>query len=349
VSPSSSSVDDNTEEAIYISLDSDTTYTSTGFTFTRYSDVTVISDDAVISSPTTGDTPITISGENFLDLLTFKCRFTVNDSILDVSPLSVSQIQVICHTPPVDPNLLSSGYPTIASLSISNNGVDFSSVSGMIVRYYTSPTVEHVSPSRGTINGGTVISVYGRGFSSTGGGRCMFSDTSVQATFISSNLITCTTPRSEEPESVSLSISNNEGLNYSPPRSTFTYTNPLTISFITPLSGPETGSTLINLHGSNFGDPNSPSSSLFCDFGSEYHRVSATIISNVHATCISPAHSPGPTTISAHDGQHPVEFEDGQFYYELGVTLNSVKPSGGSEEGGTVVVIEGTNFDDSER
>jgi hypothetical protein len=92
-----------------------------------------------------------------------------------------------------------------SAATLSHSGIQ---VEGMI-----SPAVSHISPSSGTLLGGTVITVIGTNLYGNDI-KCMFGEYSTaQATVVSSSMMLCTAPSHVVPESVSLQVSHSGSVN----------------------------------------------------------------------------------------------------------------------------------------
>ena len=120
----------------------------------------------------------------------------------------------------------------------------------------------------------------------------------------------------------------------------FTYYPLLTLSSVSPTSGPTSGGTVVTLSGTNF------QSGATVLFGSD----PATVVTFNSATSLSattPNENAGAVdvTVTNPDGQSAVL--SGGFTYNgflPAPTLSSVTPTSGPTVGGTVVTLNGTNF-----
>ncbi|GMH75268.1 hypothetical protein TL16_g06703 [Triparma laevis f. inornata] len=336
-------VDESKISPIYLSSNNGLDWSSTGYDFTYYSNP-IVKSVSPSAGPMSGGTPVTIIGENVADVDTISCVF--GDIV--VVPTTISHdietnlSTLVCLSP-------STTSPSNMALSISLNGG-----SNFVSGSYTFTSHESVSPSSiypmsGPVDGNSMVSVYGANFIDTEDLSCRFGDEVVPATFVSASLLTCVSPPLPSTATTTtalLQISTN-GVDYSTTTSTpFTYSQPVSIDSISPLTGPETGSTRVTLTGANFNE-NDP---LVCEFGSESHRVAATVISSTVAICTTPSHMPGPVTVSvSSNGQQwsPGDIED-EFTYTIGINILSASPAFGPLKGETSVTLTGSNFLDTE-
>eukprot|EP00966_Prymnesium_polylepis_P266068 6146015-Prymnesium_polylepis.1 len=80
--------------------------------------------------------------------------------------------------------------------------------------YYESRTfVEQLEPCRGPLTGGTLVTVFGDGFSTNSTAeaksRCLFNDTAVVATLVSSTALLCRAPLAFSEGYVSVEVTHN--------------------------------------------------------------------------------------------------------------------------------------------
>ena len=261
-------------KSIFLSVNAGNDYIDSGHTFSRYKDMVATTNNNSANTnknhygPSSGGTPVTISGRNFQDVEFFKCRFTSNNIDYVVTPSHISIASddgdesddalntvdtldtVVCNSPTT--STASSIYQTTATISISLNNKDFT-LTPHIFNYFLPPVVSNVYPATGPIHGNSMVSVYGENFAKHTNTEifCKFGDNEVAASFVSSNLITCVSPPSTDllSRAVALSVSTNSGINYSQDASSFKYSNPIVVNSIFPLSGPETGSTSVSVFG----------------------------------------------------------------------------------------------------
>ena len=83
--------------------------------------------------------------------------------------------------------------------------------------YYLAPVISRLTPSRGALSGGAMVTLHGTGFLNEGL-RCKFGPGSAgegQGRYISSSLVSCMAPGAVEEGPVTVEVSMNAGVDYS--------------------------------------------------------------------------------------------------------------------------------------
>ena len=170
------------------------------------------------------------------------CRF--GDDV-EVISRAVSRNKFVCITPPHRPGLL--------SFSVVQNGVKIKLVEKISSNFEFTilASIFSISPSSGS--SANTIYVIGNGFQNTNYLLCRFGDKRVNAHFISNSSLTCKVPIVDPSRPTLFTVSNNgvdtegdwAGL-------TFNYTEAPFVSFINPITAPNTGGTNIFIRGGNF-------------------------------------------------------------------------------------------------
>ncbi|GMI30504.1 hypothetical protein TrRE_jg11042, partial [Triparma retinervis] len=128
-----------------------------------------------------------------------KCRFGEGN---DVSAGYISATEVVC----VSPAASSAGAVDVA---VSNNGVDFDD-SSILFEYKDGAAVGSISPTSGSIVGGTIVTVTGANFEDTNDLACLFGTLeSPAAVYKSSTEVECEAPLSSSSGFVSVEVSTN--------------------------------------------------------------------------------------------------------------------------------------------
>ena len=133
---------------------------------------------------TRGGTDIIVEGENFPDSDVARCKFGLN-AIVPALWLSINSIK--CTSPPRD-------MPGKTSVQFSSNGIDFSP-QALVYTYDKEVVLNHLTPTRGPIVGGTVVTIYGENFRLDSTLMCRFGVENARASYINSTTVRCTTPR----------------------------------------------------------------------------------------------------------------------------------------------------------
>jgi hypothetical protein len=327
----------NTPVTSYAFLDDTTmTVTSPASTSAGSVDVTV-SIDGVVSNAVSfsygsmitsispsygsinGGTSVTISGNGFTSNIT---------SILFGS------------SPATDVVFINDTTLTAVSPSASTGSVDVTvNIGGVLSNavgyYYGTPVITSISPTNGSVGGGTAVTLRGSGFirSSASTLRIFFGNTSVSSyTLVNDTTITTTTPVASTSGSVDVTVSIDDAISNAV---TYYYGNP-TINSLSPTNGSIGGGTSVTISGTGF---TSDITNLL--FGS----LPATNIVIVNATTIT-AVSPSASATGSVNVTVSISgaISNVVTYYYGNPTISSISPTNGSIGGGTSVTIRGTGF-----
>jgi hypothetical protein len=194
-------------------------------------------------------------------------------------------------------------------------------------------TVTEISPSYGPLTGGTTVTITGTGFVS-GATVTIGSTKATNVTVVSATSITAITPAGTT--GVQNIVVTNTDNQYGTLLNGFTY-EAVTVSGISPSSGPTAGGTIVTITGTGF------ASDATVTFGG----VAATVVTYVSTTSIKATTPAG--TVGAADVVVTVKPNSsppltGGFTYEVTPTVTGVSPSSGPTAGGTKITITGTGF-----
>jgi hypothetical protein len=299
-------------------------------------------------------TQVVVEGENFESTMRMSCKF--GDIIMPAS--FTSSTRVICESPVIDafaqlPVLVPFDF-LVDSIVLLETGLDF--------QYNDVAIVLLLEPNFSTEVGNSLVTVHGGNFVNSVGLKCRFGYIEVQASFVSSELLTCLVPP-HPPAAVQFGVTFN-GLDYvhtyanalsdgsqliEVPNShvTFTYTPMVTMIGIVPNSGYSMGGTSVTVHGTGFLHASGVPA---CKFGGQ-HRVLASIINATALRCSSPAWNDDvPAVVGLEismDGQNFHRLVSGdlaQFEFVKAPSVGAVGPDRGPFSGGTVVEVTGANF-----
>ena len=196
------------------------------------------------------------------------------------------------------------------------------------------PTLSTVTPTTGSVTGGTVVTLTGTGF--------LTGETSV--TFGSGNLgttvhvagttsLTVKAP-SHSPGIVTVTVTTPGGVTAAQP---YTYDPVPTLSTVTPAAGKVAGGTAVTLSGSGF-----RTGATSVTFGAGNHGATVHVSGTTTLTVKAPSHSAGTVTVTV---STPGGTSGTKHYaYDPIVTLSTVTPSAGKLSGGTAVTLTGTGF-----
>ena len=254
----------------------------------RYDDVTVATDIFPSSGPSSGGTVVI---EEVTSLPFSKNIFCVfgSSSIREnnVNAEWLNSTHVSCITPAQD---TSHSIPVrIRKYSLLHNRSQFSK-SRIFFNYYLPPSVSHIKPNFGPVDGGYTVAVYGANFKPSEDLVCRLGDTVSEATFIDTSKVLCDIPALDihadgafAVGKILVSISNN-GKDFSAEDITFKYTPRAEISSIEPARGMVHGGTKVLVHGNNFVENHA----LSCKFGDNI--VKAVYHNADFIECVTPKH-----------------------------------------------------------
>lgn len=263
-------------------------------------DVMVLSPS---NGPMSGGTAVRISGSGFLNLPQAACQFGGGKAtparVIDEFTLVCTAGSAVAaitsgngskHRHTADLPVEEIGVP----VTVTANGVDFSSVSSTAMFYYDHEVVVHaLRPDHGPATGGMRVTVVGSGFRRDEHLACMFGIEVVPAEYLNNKKIACIAPAQSRFSVVSVSVTLN-GQDFAPNRPAvgevgvhegpmFTYTAHAVVTAVQPKTGPSRGGTVVRVYGANFAN----TTLLRCKFGGVAQPV-AHFVSPEIVTCVSP-------------------------------------------------------------
>jgi predicted esterase len=207
--------------------------------------------------------------------------------------------------------------------------------------YRAVPAISAITPASGPLAGGTVVTLSGTDLGGATG--VTFSGTpGTKIYVVSAAEVRVTTPAGVAAGPVDVQVTTPGGTSAANSGVGFTYeAPPMTVSGISPTSGPVGGGTVVTLSGSNL------DSATAVTFGGTPGTQLTVSASQVKVTA-PPASAPGAVTVQVvgPDGTTPAG-ATGQFTYEAVVTppaVTAVSPAVGPLAGGTVVTLTGTGL-----
>jgi hypothetical protein len=309
--------------------DNRTATLATNYTYTAALAVTGVAPN---SGPTSGGTSITITGTGFVTGTTV----TVGGNVCTI-PIVASATTMSCVTP--------AGAAGAAHVVVTVPGGQSATLASGFT--YTGGgasgpvTVSSVSPNSGPTSGGTAVTVTGTGFATgatvTIGGHACLTPAVTDVTTID-----CITPAGVA-GAANIVVTVPGGQSATLPGG-FTYTVPLTITAISPNSGPVGGGTNVTISGTGFTSGSSVTiAGLSC--------ANTTVFNSGRIICTTPAIAIGvggdaDVIVTASSGQSAT-LPGGFTYTTTGssaLTIAGISPNSGPTAGGTNVTITGTGF-----
>ena len=269
-----------------------------------------------------GGSRVTVTGSNFKEIATgdggTHCRF----GAVSVPAELVTSEELVCVAPPHAQGIVSlevtnnqvaraeNGSAAAAWTTAAAAGTQWTD-DGLTFRFTPEARVHTVSPSAGSVSGGTVLRVMGSDFlDSAPALTCRFSSSSmgsdgggggnpwsadVPATYISPVAVECTTPAYQlanpvdlETNLVGVAVSVN-GQDFTSDPVQFQYRAEPAVHAVAPVRGLASGGTVLTVTGENFVDAGSD---LLCRFhGSDYNdtTVVGRFLSDTQVACVAPA------------------------------------------------------------
>jgi IPT/TIG domain/Family of unknown function (DUF5719)/Fibronectin type III domain len=307
--------------------------TRTGaFTYTTTTGALTATAVSPTSGPTSGGTVITVTGTNFVSGATIRIGGTPATGVTFVSSTQLRG---------TTPAKAAGGYTVQV---VNPNGQSANTPSGFTYTATTgAPTVSAVSPASGPTSGGTVITVTGTSFVS--GARVSIGTlTAGNVVFVSSTQLRATTPYSSTTGARDVRVTNPNG-QYGIRPGGFTYgtstTTSLTLTSVSPASGPTSGGTVITVTGTGF------VSGARVSIGTLV-AGSVAFVSSTQLRATTPAATAGARDVRVTNPNGSFVTRTGAFTYTAPTTgtptVTSVSPSSGPTSGGTVITVTGTSF-----
>lgn len=273
-----------------------------------------------------GGNAVSISGANFTGATAVKfgtvaaTTFTVNSatSIMAVVPAGTAG--------------------TTVDVTVTTAG-GTSAVSNSTKYSYGPPTVTKLEPNGGSTAGGTAVTITGTGF--TGVTYVRFGST-VATSFVvlNPNTITAVSPPGTLGTSVDVVVTTPAGSSATSTATKFTYGIP-TVTKLVPAAGPAAGGTTVVITGTGFSQI---SGAAGVKFGA-VNATSYTVDSVNQITAVAPAGTEGTTVDVVVTNAVGASGTSYASKYSYGApTITKLNPTGGTQAGGTMVLITGTGF-----
>jgi large repetitive protein len=285
------------------------------FTYVAAPTVSAVSPN---NGPAAGGTMVTITGTGFTRATTVDFASNAATNLTVASDTSMTAYSPV-GTGTVDVTVTSPG-----GMSATSAADQFS----------YAPTISSISPTAGTIGGGTVVTLMGTGFA---GATEVDFGTTPATTFTVGSATTITALSPPGTGSVGVTVTTASGTSATSPGDVFTYLAAPTVTGISPTAGPLGGGTPVTITGTDFTD------ATVVDFGTN-PATSLKVVSDTTITADSPAGTGTvDVTVTSPGGTSATSPAD-QFTYQAAPTVTGVGPTFGPAGGGTLVTISGTGF-----
>ena len=290
-------------------------------------------------------------GELFSSVRTVSSRCATTLSSSKPHHLTTSYLHHLTASPPhyhlVTPEDLGLNASVAMAMEVSTNSGGHYSDHGVSFLYQDVPDIFSVSPPQGVELGGYEVTVIGSGFLATPNLACRFGSTIVHATMISKSMVTCTAPP-HMPIAVCVDVTLN-GIEWSDCAAKFAYSAAVSLHSLYPSSGPVGGGTEVTITGTNFESLLVPDALAYCSFGDMRSKV--YVRSSTEATCTaSPLAAAGEVYVQLFVGRALASGSGSSLAYRYTnpALLFGLYPAHGRLEGGTVIVITGAGFNESQ-
>jgi hypothetical protein len=193
-----------------------------------------------------------------------------------------------------------------------------------------------ITPTRGAVTGGSIITVVGSSFEGTVWCRLGQGAATEAIRVVSSSLAVCLTPAHEVGD-VTLEVSGN-GADFLTTDMIFAYEKAVRVRQVLPSVVDASGNATVTVHGEHF----PKAKELGCAFGS--HQSEGLRVSSSMIRCVVPSEAKANVSVSILvDGQ--VSGVERAFVFIMPPPLvTELKPSFGNSLGGTMVEVRGVNF-----
>jgi hypothetical protein len=284
-----------------------------------YASAPTVATSSPASGPTTGSSAITITGTGFA------AGATVSIGGTAATGVGVTNATTITATTPAH----AAGGATVVVIN-----PDTQSGGCSCFTFVAPPTVSAVSPTGGSIGGGTAITITGAGFVS-GATVSIGGSAATSVLFGSATSLTATTP-AHAAGAVNVIVTNPD-TQTGTGTGLFTYASAPTVSATSPVGGPLAGGTAVTITGTGF-----VTGATLTIGGSAATGVA--FVSPTSITATAPAHAAGAVNVVVTNPDTQTGTGTGLFTYASAPTVSAVAPTSGALAGGTSVTITGTGF-----
>ena len=257
------------------------------------------------SGPVSGGTLVEVRGANIEvpDVRGLFCQFGGAEP---VAATHASRELVRCIVPASQ-----SAAAGVVPVRLLNNDAVYTSM--VAFTYRTLAVVDRIHPVAGVLGGGTLVTVYGTGFTESVASHCKFAGAAVPARLISPGQLECASPRPSAAGYVALEVTMNEQ-DYSIDGTLFEFQPAVAVLAVEPSRGPVDGGSFVNVTGTGFSHRAALLGYLWCRFNQT--AVVAAWVSSTEVNCIAPEHAGGAVAVELtqndqqYAGSLTFEYED---------------------------------------
>jgi len=283
---------------------------------------------------TAGGSLITIKGNGFIEGLTVTIDGSAINGTTFISDKEI-QVQTLAHI------------AGAVTLQVANPGGQTGELAEAIT-YVEKPFIDSVTPNKGTVSGGTQITISGSNFDNDAtvkivkrGEAYASGNSAINVNVVSSTEITATTPAGTD-GFADIVVENPTAGFKTTLTGGFNYLTPPDITSVTPNNGTILGGQLIRITGSNFvASPSVPTTVTIGD----KEASDVVVVSSTEINAQTPPASAGKSDVVV---KNPDGLEDrlveGFEYVTPAPTINSVSPKNGPTAGGISITVSGINF-----
>ena len=285
---------------------------------------------------------VLLRGDGFVAKTEMECAVTTNGTVryFNATMLSTTTAQCTINSPP-----LSSTH--VASVSVTIDRMEFSSMLSMTFVYPSKDS--RLSPTAGSVNGGSTLLIQSVAVSNTLPVACEFAKNGTVSTVLGEVVlgdnVLCTVPEAASPGRAIVRVKQAESsLTIA---LAYTYVGEIEVARMEPSVGPISGGTTVDIYLVSPLDDNIPDDAIFVMFGEVV--VNASRSGEDQLVCVSP-----PALHMLHETKVPVFVSvtsglqfgrvDADFVYHGYVQLLDVNPRIGPAVGNTKVLVSATNI-----
>jgi hypothetical protein len=310
---------------VVTNTDAQTGTLNNGFTYTSSNPAPTVTSISPTTGVTAGGTSVTITGTGFLTGATVSFGGTAATNVNVVGSTSITATT-----------------PAHAAGAVNIVVTNTDAQTGTLPNGYTygnpAPTVTSISPTTGSVAGGTSVTITGTGFL-TGATVSLGGTAATNVNVVGSTSITATTP-AHSTGAVNVVVTNTDAQAGTLPNG-YTYGNPApTVTSIAPSTGTANGGTSVTITGTGF--LSGATVSLGGTAATSVNVVGATSI-----TATTPAHAAGAVTVTVINSDAQSGSLTNGYTYNASnpaPTVGSITPNSGPVAGGTAVTITGSGF-----